>query len=86
MYIYIFYFLTILASIHIHNYQYHSDTKEPSIHRRETGHAYLGAHSTYRPHIDLPVSLGSLWHHQGSSWSREQLLAAHLNFINSKFH
>ncbi|CAF4877146.1 unnamed protein product, partial [Rotaria socialis] len=23
--------------------------------RRETGHAYLGAHSPYRPHIDLPV-------------------------------
>ncbi|CAF4608105.1 unnamed protein product, partial [Rotaria socialis] len=29
--------------------------KRPSIHRRETGQAYLGAHSTYRPHIDLPV-------------------------------
>ncbi|CAM2729737.1 unnamed protein product [Rotaria socialis] len=27
----------------------------PSIHRRKTGQAYLGAHNTYRPHIDLPV-------------------------------
>ncbi|CAM2723548.1 unnamed protein product, partial [Rotaria socialis] len=35
--------------------QHHGDTKEPSIHRRETGQAYFGAHSTYRPHIDLPV-------------------------------
>ncbi|CAM4848238.1 unnamed protein product [Rotaria magnacalcarata] len=29
--------------------------RRPSIHRRETGQGYLGAHSTYMPHIDLPV-------------------------------
>ncbi|CAF1311225.1 unnamed protein product [Rotaria magnacalcarata] len=51
--------------------------KRPSTHRRETGQGYLGAHSTYRPHIDLPV---------GSSWSREQQLTVHLEFFNSKFH
>ncbi|CAF5115618.1 unnamed protein product, partial [Rotaria magnacalcarata] len=30
--------------------------------------------------------LASLWHHQGSSWSREQQLTVHLDFFNSKFH
>ncbi|CAF1354339.1 unnamed protein product, partial [Rotaria magnacalcarata] len=30
--------------------------------------------------------LASLWHHQGSSWSREQQLIVHLDFFNSKFH
>ncbi|CAM4846394.1 unnamed protein product [Rotaria magnacalcarata] len=28
--------------------------------------------------------LTSLWHHQGSSWSREQLLAVHPEFFNNK--
>ncbi|CAM4750626.1 unnamed protein product [Rotaria magnacalcarata] len=31
-------------------------------------------------------SFGSLRHHQGSSWSHEQLLTVHLNFINSEFN
>ncbi|CAM2711977.1 unnamed protein product [Rotaria socialis] len=37
-------------------------------------------------HSNTKKSLGSLWHHQGSSWSREQLLAAHLDLFKSKFH
>ncbi|CAM4831947.1 unnamed protein product [Rotaria magnacalcarata] len=79
--------------------QYHSNINKVSIllyicptSYRGEGLPYIGVKLVKAilvpiAHLCLHVkSLGSLWHHQGSSWSREQLLAAHLEFFNNKFH
>ncbi|CAM4985875.1 unnamed protein product [Rotaria socialis] len=49
-------------------------------------YSYLPLSISRKEGLPYIGSLDSLWHHQGSSWSRKQLLAVHLDFINSKFH